>query len=121
MPREAIECGAAQIVSPLDQIPDRIIAFATGELHPLTLRTDDSLGSRSVPPAIVRTDNTLPMPPKMRRAGPNEPARIKQIEKVGSGLDYADLRDYQSTAPLQHPQKEKGFGSIFSKTVFIDP
>ena len=33
MPREAIECGAAQIVSPLDQIPDRIIEFATGELR----------------------------------------------------------------------------------------
>ncbi len=33
MPREAIACGAAQIVSPLDQIPDRIIEFATGELH----------------------------------------------------------------------------------------
>ena len=33
MPREAIECGAAQIVSPLDQIPDRIIEFAAGELR----------------------------------------------------------------------------------------
>lgn len=32
MPREAIECGAAQIVSSLDQIPDRIIEFAAGEL-----------------------------------------------------------------------------------------
>ena len=32
MPREAIECGAAQIISPLKKIPDRIIEFAVGEL-----------------------------------------------------------------------------------------
>ena len=33
MPREAIKCGAAQIVSSLDQIPERIIEFAAGGLR----------------------------------------------------------------------------------------
>ncbi len=32
MPKEAIECGGAQIISPLSDIPDRIIEFAVGEL-----------------------------------------------------------------------------------------
>ena len=32
MPKEAIECGGAQITSPLNEIPDRIIEFAVGEL-----------------------------------------------------------------------------------------
>ncbi len=32
MPKEAIECGGAQIISPLNKIPDRIIEFAVGEL-----------------------------------------------------------------------------------------
>ncbi len=33
MPREAIEKGAAQIISPLDDIPKHIIKFATGKLR----------------------------------------------------------------------------------------
>ncbi len=32
MPKEAIECGGAQIISPLNAISDRIIDFAVGEL-----------------------------------------------------------------------------------------
>lgn len=33
MPREAIECGAAQIVSSLDDIPNHILQFASGKLR----------------------------------------------------------------------------------------
>ena len=33
MPREAIECGAAQIISSLDDIPNHILKFASGKLR----------------------------------------------------------------------------------------
>ena len=33
MPREAVECGAAQIISPLDEIPNHILQFAAGKLR----------------------------------------------------------------------------------------